>query len=631
MHPLSPLRVLFSFLAVLSLAWLGGCGGGSMRPVTPPKTLAHILISPGSALVGKGKTLQLKATGAYSDGTQQDLTGLVGWTSSLSSVATVNAHGNVMGMTVGSAQVSATYQGITGTDVVTVQPPTLTSISILPTNPSLGKGKTIQLQATGAYSDGTQQDVTTAVSWTTSKATIASVSAGGSVMGMTAGGAVISAVYQGATGTDAVTVQPATLVSIAISPSNPAVGKSKSIQLQATGTYSDGTQQDVTATVSWGTSQASIAAVSASGSVMGMTAGSAVISASYQSVTGTDAVTVQPPTLASLAITPNVSSLPVGENKQLTATGVWSDGSSQDVSQSATWSSSVGTLVGVSGSGAVTAKAVGTAMISAGFGSLSNTAMVTVTPAVAVSLAIVPGKATMATGASRQFQAIATLSDGTTQNMTALVAWASTLPKIATVSSGGRAIGEREGSTVISAAGAGLTATASVAVIPQAAVNYFDLAGESVSGDANTVRLTNPGALGPELCSMIYVFDEKQNLTECCGCNLSDSGLRTLSLKLDLTSNPLTGIRSQRGSIEIVPSDPAGNATCDPRSLSPAGEVLGWETNSQLVTATTTQVTETRFELAPLTKAAVSTLAQTCSALQQLGSGKGVCTCGSGD
>ena len=545
MHPLSPLRVLFSFLAVLSLAWLGGCGGGSMRPVTPPKTLAHILISPGSALVGKGKTLQLKATGAYSDGTQQDLTGLVGWTSSLSSVATVNAHGNVMGMTVGSAQVSATYQGITGTDVVTVQPPTLTSISILPTNPSLGKGKTIQLQATGAYSDGTQQDVTTAVSWTTSKATIASVSAGGSVMGMTAGGAVISAVYQGATGTDAVTVQPATLVSIAISPSNPAVGKSKSIQL--------------------------------------------------------------------------------------TATGVWSDGSSQDVSQSATWSSSVGTLVGVSGSGAVTAKAVGTAMISAGFGSLSNTAMVTVTPAVAVSLAIVPGKATMATGASRQFQAIATLSDGTTQNMTALVAWASTLPKIATVSSGGRAIGEREGSTVISAAGAGLTATASVAVIPQAAVNYFDLAGESVSGDANTVRLTNPGALGPELCSMIYVFDEKQNLTECCGCNLSDSGLRTLSLKLDLTSNPLTGIRSQRGSIEIVPSDPAGNATCDPRSLSPAGEVLGWETNSQLVTATTTQVTETRFELAPLTKAAVSTLAQTCSALQQLGSGKGVCTCGSGD
>src|ERR1700681_525549 len=56
-----------------------------------------------------------------------------------------------------------------------------------------------------------------------------------------------------------------------------------------------------------------------------------------------------------------------------------------------------------------------------------------------------------------------------------------------------------------------------------------------------TVRIDNPGLTCGNLCAMIYVFDQDQQLSECCGCVETHNGLRTLSVRRDLTSNPLTG------------------------------------------------------------------------------------------
>jgi len=158
------------------------------------------------------------------------------------------------------------------------------------------------------------------------------------------------------------------------------------------------------------------------------------------------------------------------------------------------------------------------------------------------------------------------------------------------------------------------------------------LAAAQASNIDGTLYLTNPGVASTEnLCSMIYVFDQNQELSECCGCTISDSGLRTLSLFTDLTGNPLTGVKPSAGLIKVVPSDPTSNPQCDPASLSPTGVLLGWETNVQLVAGGASQISETPFDLVPLASGEQSVLVGLCSALETLGSGQGICSCGTGD
>jgi hypothetical protein len=255
----------------------------------------------------------------------------------------------------------------------------------------------------------------------------------------------------------------------------------------------------------------------------------------------------------------------------------------------------------------------------------------TVTPPAAIALNIIPATFSMVLGSSRQLQAIETLSDGTTKDMTGIAAWSSMQPGIPSVSSRGLAIAQQVGSTSILAQASGLTGSADLIVVPLVALNYFDRASAEKSGADGTVQLTNPGLTSGSLCAMVYVFDKSQELNECCGCSVSDSGLRSMSLLLDLTANPLTGKKPQAGVIKVVPSDPGQNPQCDPGSLTPAGVILGWGSNVQALSDGTFQVTETSFEMVPLSDGEAAVMANECKFIEQVGSGNGICSCGTSD
>jgi hypothetical protein len=171
-------------------------------------------------------------------------------------------------------------------------------------------------------------------------------------------------------------------------------------------------------------------------------------------------------------------------------------------------------------------------------------------------------------------------------------------------------------------------------------VNYFDNNVPSVSGiplpDAK-LRIDNPGLTYGNLCAMIYVFAADQQLAECCGCVESHNGLRKLSVRTDLTSNPLTGIVPTSGVIKVV-SAAVNNSPCDPTSnVTPKANLRAWVTHIQdgvplgdfggIVWPTT----ETESSDSTLGATELANLQAQCSFINILGSGAGVCTCGTGD
>ena len=114
-------------------------------------------------------------------------------------------------------------------------------------------------------------------------------------------------------------------------------------------------------------------------------------------------------------------------------------------------------------------------------------------------------------------------------------------------------------------------------------VDYFANANTSGAPDG-TVRLDNPGTftgVNPNVCAAIFVFDTAQEMSECCSCLLTPDGLRTLSVNVDLTSNPLTGVTLSSGVIKVVSTRPVGGVCPLPTKLGPIPAVRSWVTHIQ--------------------------------------------------
>jgi len=161
-------------------------------------------------------------------------------------------------------------------------------------------------------------------------------------------------------------------------------------------------------------------------------------------------------------------------------------------------------------------------------------------------------------------------------------------------------------------------------------LNYFANNGVGTAPDA-TVRIDNPGLTYGNLCAMVYVFDADQQLTECCGCVETHNGLRALSVRRDLTSNPLTGVLSTNGVIKIV-SAAVNNSPCDPTSnVTPKANLRAWGTHIQNAVGTAWPITETEYSDSTLGATELANLQAQCAFVNILGSGHGICSCGTGD
>jgi hypothetical protein len=160
-------------------------------------------------------------------------------------------------------------------------------------------------------------------------------------------------------------------------------------------------------------------------------------------------------------------------------------------------------------------------------------------------------------------------------------------------------------------------------------VNYFS--NNIAAAPDATVRIDNPGLTYGNLCALIYVFDADQQLSECCGCMETHNGLRTLSVRSNLTSNPLTGVLSTNGMIKIVSSLP-GSTGCDPTgNVAPTANLRAWVTHIGNPVGSAYPMTETESSDSTLGAGELSGLESQCAFVRILGSGHGTCSCGTGD
>ena len=462
---------------------------GNMDFTVTDAVLQSIEVASTNPSIPRGLKQQLTAIGIFSDNSIQDLTNDVIWSSSDAATVKVDSTGLATAAAgpAGPVTITATEKVsgvIFGTTDIMVTAATLTEIDVDPPAPSIVKGTSQQFTATGIYSDDSTADLTSQVTWRSDAAGIATISNSAGSEGLAAsvatGTANISATLAGSgvlPGSSVLTVTAATLVSIDVSPDSTIVPKGLPVQYQALGNYSDGTTGvDITAQVTWNSSNTEVATISnvvadgTIGTAATLAPGTATITATLAGVQDTADLTVTSATLQSIELTPASPFMALGTSLQFTATGNYSDGTTQDLTRVATWRSSNRAVATISNSqssrGMARSVSQGTTEITATWGTMSNAVPVTLTVAAATlnSITVTPASATLYLGGRLQYTAAASYTTTVgavdfTQDLTTQATWRSSDRSIASISnstgSKGLASSVRSGGPVTISAGYG--------------------------------------------------------------------------------------------------------------------------------------------------------------------------------
>ena len=348
------------------------------------KILDHITISPTNPSVALGIDQQFTATAHYSDESTQNVTGSTSWNSSNTAVATINGSGLAESLSEGTTTITANYSGETANTVLTVTAKVVDYITISPTNPSIGLGTDPQFTATAHYTDTTTLDVTGSTSWTSSNTAVATIDASGLAGTLTQGTTTITADYTGLIATTVLTVAPPVLDRISINQKNRTITLGTNLTYTGTAIYSDGSTQALggfgNPNATWTSSDTSVATIIKVWSNVqanSQSAGTTTITAEYGGKTDSTSLTVTPPELDYITISPTNPTVPEDFFQQFTATAHYTDSSTADVTDLTSWSSSNTSVATIDASGMAQTYTAGTTTITAVYNGKSRTTVLT--------------------------------------------------------------------------------------------------------------------------------------------------------------------------------------------------------------------------------------------------------------
>lgn len=408
-------------------------------------SVTGVSVNPSTATIGSnGGEITLTATISPSNATNKNVT----WSSSNTSVATVNANGVVTGVNPGSATITCTTSdgGYTGTCAVTVQPIAVTGITLdKHTVSNVGTGDNISFTATVSPANASN----TNINITPTGGTCTNLAQNGNVwtfnfkVTQSSGTANVSVKTIDGNYTDSCSISIVNVIpvtGISLNKSDLSLSNGSTYQLQATVSPSNATNK----TVNWSSDNPSVATVNSSGLITAVGNGSAKITATTSSggyTASCDVSVITPVTGITLSTTSTTIKYSSVSNitKTITATVSPSNASNKRV----TWSSSNTDIVSVTQGGVIHGEALGTATItctSVSNPSVSATCTVTVLP----TIIIAPASTTLNAGQTTQLSC-------TTMPSGISIQWVSSNTNVATVNQQGLVTAQSAGTANISA------------------------------------------------------------------------------------------------------------------------------------------------------------------------------------
>lgn len=341
------------------------------------------------------------------------------WSSSNTSIATVDQSGNVTAVKEGSAAITASAGDKQATCSVTVKKKVIavTSVTLNKTELSLYKGQSETLSATVNPDNATDKSVT----WSSSNTEIAIVDSYGKVTAVAGGNAIISAKAGDQQATCDVTVT-VPVESVTLDKTTVSLEEGDSITLSATVAPEDATDKSII----WSSSADDIAAVNQSGQVRAISKGKAIITAKVGEQSATCEIKVYPPVES---VTLNQSSIKLDKGQSITLVATVKPDDVLD--KTVTWNSSQPSIASVDQNGVVTAISGGESVITASSG--GKTAMCEVSVNVPVeSIVLNVSQKEMAEGQNFTLSATVTPANATDKT----IVWTSDHPEIASVEKG---------------------------------------------------------------------------------------------------------------------------------------------------------------------------------------------------
>jgi len=333
------------------------------------------------------------------------------------------------------------------------------------------------------------------------------------------------------------------VTSVAVQPKTATVVVGDSLPLSASVIMSNNRPPN---SVTWTSTNSGLATVSSAGVVRGRAAGGLFIRASSGSKRDSAAVTVvdpSPPPVASVSVAPGAVTVAVGGTVSLVASLKDANGNTL-AGRTITWASSNAGVAMVSGTGVVSAAAVGAATITATSEGQSGTATVSVTAVPVASVSMSPATASVQAGQTVQVTATPKDANGTALSGRS-VTWASSNAGVATVS-GGVVSGVAAGSVTITATSEGHsgTATVSVTAVPVASVSVSPATASVQAGQTLQLTATPKDASGSSLSGRAVTWTS------------SNGGVATVSV-----TGLVTGVAAGPATITATSEGQSGSAT----------------------------------------------------------------------
>ena len=483
MHTIESLRGRRSsgargLLLVAALLASAACGDGGGPTDSGPAPVARVDVTAPAATVPAGDTLALSAVARDAGGAA--LAGrTIEWSSDNAAVVRVDAAGRASGEAPGTATVTARSEGQSGQVTLTVTGPRVTSLALSRDTATLHSGATLQLQATPRDRSGGAL-AGRVVAWASGAQGVAQVDATGKVTAVGAGTAVITASSEGATAQATITVLPAPIASLTLSPDTATLVVGGTLPLTVTARDAAGNELGGRQVVLV-SSNGAVATLGGT-TVHAVGLGTATITATAEGKTATASITVVPVPVASLAFEPDSAAILVGGQVQLRLVARDAAGS-ELAGRVAVVQNANPAVASLSPSLLATGLAPGTAVLTATVEGKTASAKVVVSPVPVATVQVTPAEGQLQVGATLDLSAAAYDANGNLLTGRP-VSWSSGNPAVATVSATGVVTGVSGGPVDVFATVEGRVGTARLTITVPADVTAPSLNGLTITPGA---------------------------------------------------------------------------------------------------------------------------------------------------